>query len=78
MIMFKTTPENTWNPWKPVIKKKKSANIGFPYSLTLKLAPSTTSLAVASLAKLSSLDNMIFCLIVQAYYHLVSILPLVF
>jgi hypothetical protein len=33
MMIFNITPENTWKPWKPVIKKKKSAKIGFPYSL---------------------------------------------
>lgn len=45
MIKLKTTPENTWKPWKPVIKKKKSANKGAPYSFSERLAPSTTPTA---------------------------------
>mgnify|MGYP003995992469 CR=1 FL=1 len=40
-MILNITPENTWNPWNPVIKKKKSANNGVPYSLCFKFAPST-------------------------------------
>ena len=37
----KTVPTKTWKPWKPVMKKKKLAYWGGPYSLRVMLAPST-------------------------------------
>ena len=59
MILIKT-PVNTWNPWNPVIKKKKLANNLFPYSFLTKLAPSTTYFVSAILFKDSSLDKTTF------------------
>ena len=56
------TPENTWNPWKPVIKKKKSANNLLPYSLRSKFAPSTTKCALATMASEASLVKTSRCL----------------
>jgi hypothetical protein len=59
MILIKT-PVNTWNPWNPVMKKKKLANNLFPYSFLTKLAPSTTYFVSAILFKDSSLDKTTF------------------
>ena len=54
------TPDKTWNPWKPVIKKKKLANNVFPYSLACKLAPITTVFASFKKPKASWCGTMIF------------------
>ena len=43
------------------MKKKKSAKMVFPYSFTSRLAPSTTSLVLASSDSAFSLDNIVFC-----------------
>jgi len=59
MIIFMMTPENTWNPWNPVIKKKKSAKSRLPYSFLHKLAPSTTSAASSIFLRVSSLVNRV-------------------
>ena len=61
--MLITIPENTWKPWKPVMKKKKSAKIVFPYSFTFKLAPSTTNLPFANSAAPFSFDKTVFSLV---------------
>ena len=60
-MILKMIPEKTWNPWNPVMKKKKSAKMVFPYSFTSRLAPSTTSLVLASSNSAFSLDNIVFC-----------------
>ena len=62
MILI-TTPENTWKPWKPVIKKKKSANNLLPYSFLIRFAPSTTSTALCNLCSDSALVRIVFCFI---------------
>ncbi len=60
-MILMITPENTWNPWKPVMKKKKSANNLLPYSFLCKLAPSITILPSANLFSDSALDKIILC-----------------
>ncbi len=56
------TPENTWKPWKPVMKKKKLANNLLPYSFLYMFAPSTTYTTSSKRFKDSSLVRTTFCL----------------
>lgn len=72
-MILMITPENTWNPWKPVMKKKKSANNLLPYSFLIKLAPSTTYLAVAKCFSDSSLDKTVFFLLSVSFSVLIKI-----
>src|SRR5690606_15664867 len=74
MMIFNNTPIETWNPWNPVIKKNKLANVLCPYSFLIKLAPSTTYLKSATLAKVSSLDKTIFSCALSGTVYCVLIL----
>ena len=75
-MILMITPENTWKPWKPVMKKKKSANNLLPYSFLCKLAPSTTSAPCAKRFSDSFLDRINLCF--SEFNALFSFKPLAF